>query len=159
MAGFWVAFLPNVAATLVGVLVGVPLALLINRRAVLHGEAARAVAEKARVADALEVVSKALTYNATPLETLVQTLEQGKAQLDLPLDTSAWGAVKADVSGIVEPELRRRLAFHFSRLEALVELNSMFLTFVTGTNASMKCRRDEGQAEASAYRIGPSPTS
>ena len=112
----------------------------------MHGEAARAVAEQARVADALDVVSKALTHNATPPETLVQTLEQGKAQFDLPLDTSAWNAVKADVSGIVEPELRRRLAFHF-RAAGSASRDQQHVPDLRGWHARQheQCRRNKSR--------------
>ncbi len=138
MTEFWIAFWPNLASTLVGVLLGVPLALWINRSVVTQGETARREGERLRVAHALRVLNKALTDNRTLLQDFAATLAASRTKYDSGLDTSAWDAVKSDLTTeLSDPELRQRLAYHFSRLTTLVKMNEEYLYFIDGVGASM----------------------
>ena len=89
MVTFWDAFWPNVASTVLGVILGLPAALWLNRQAVAHGERIRIASERAKVAQALSVVAQAMKHNAEQLTNLVTILSGDKAQFDLPLDTGS----------------------------------------------------------------------
>ena len=109
MPGFWDAFWPNLASSVIG-------------------------------------CGRGHEHNAAQLDNLLNVLGEDKALLDLSLDTSPWGSVQTDFSSDVDPNLRRRLAFHFHRLEAMVKLSDLYLSFIIGTNTSMSsaARRDLG---------------
>lgn len=149
MNDFWNAFWPNFASTAVGVVSGLPAALWLNRQAIAHGEGVRTSADRHRLAQALSVVAEAIRHNSSNLDNLLKILGDNQALFDISLDTSAWEAVRADFSSEIEPGVRRRLAFHFQRLETLVTLNDLYLSFIIGTNASMS------SAEGTKEKLGP----
>jgi hypothetical protein len=142
MPGFWDSFWPNLASTVAGVILGLPVALWLNRRALEHGERIRTAGERTRVADALSVMGEVMKLNSSQLDNLIKVLSEDKALFDPSLDTSAWESVRSDISSEVDPNLRRRLAHHFGRLESLVKLNELYLSFIIGTNASMSSAAD-----------------
>ena len=138
MDAFFSAFWPNAAATLVGVVLGLPVALWVNRLAINRAARSTQESQIQRVRHALEVLIAAMGSNSTLLLEYVEVLAGSRVKWRLALDTSAWEAIKADfVAELTDPALRRRVAFHFSQLDLLRSLNSELLSFVAGTNASM----------------------
>jgi hypothetical protein len=135
---FWQAFLPNLASTLVGALLGIPLGLWLNRRVVSHGEVLRRDADRVRVAHALQVLARALADNRERLKVFAATLSESKTLFDPALDASAWDAVKGDLTTeLSDPALRQQLAYHFSRVQSLLKLNDDYIHFIVGVGASM----------------------
>lgn len=135
---FWDAFWPNLASTLVGILIGIPLALWINRSVLAQSERARKAADQLRVAHALQVLEKAISHNLESIKRFEGTLAQQRTLVDVAVDTSAWDAVKSDLTTeLSDPELRRRAAYYFSRCATLVSLNDEYLNFIVGVGASM----------------------
>jgi hypothetical protein len=52
---------------------------------------------------------------------------------DSSLDTGAWDASRDEIVPFLHhPELQRRIAFHFSRLESLRRLTMVHLDFISG---------------------------
>src|SRR5947208_9315445 len=120
MDAFFSAFWPNAAATLVGVILGLPVALWVNRLAVKG--AARAARENQiqRVDHALQVLVSAMEANRNLLQEYAEILAASRLRWRLAVDTSAWDAIKEDfVAELTDPALRRRIAFHFSQLSIL----------------------------------------
>ena len=138
MDAFLIAFWPNLAATLVGVVVGLPIALSVNRLALRGAEQTAKKGQAQRVDHALQVLISAMQANGTLLREYGEVLATAKVRWRLGLDVSAWEAIKADfIAELTDSSLRREVAFHFSQLEALTVLNQEYLQFIFGTNASM----------------------
>ena len=138
MDAFLIAFWPNLAATLVGVVVGLPIALWVNRLALRGAERTAHKSQAQRVDHALQVLISAMQANGALLREYGDVLAAAKVRWRLGLDVSGWDAIKADfIAELTEPSLRREVAFHFSQLATLTVLNQEYLQFIFGTNASM----------------------
>jgi len=135
---FWSAFWPNVAATLIGVVLGVPIALYLNT---LAGKAAHARAKKeggVRLRNALLSLVSAVEHNEAKLSTLQSNLQQSRAVFELGVDTAAWEATKGQVTDNLDnPGLYRRLALHHSDLQNLSRLCVMYLDMVAGIASAL----------------------
>ena len=104
----------------------------------MQSESSAKAAQKARLAHALDVLVVALQNNAINLEEFAGIIGDSKAKWYFALDTSAWDTIKADIAPeLTDPELRRKLAYHFGQLSALEDLNQQFLSFAFGVNRSM----------------------
>jgi hypothetical protein len=138
MNDFLTAFIPNLAATLVGVGLGLPIALWLNRLALRGAEKTSKRADAQRVDHALDVLISAMQINASLLRDYEKVLTASKVRWRLGLDVVAWDAIKADfVADLTGSSLRREVAFHFYQLAMLTTLNQEYLQFSFGTNASM----------------------
>lgn len=125
---FWDQFLPNVLATLIGAAIGVPIGLWINRVAASHSEQRRREADAKRVSDALASIITVLRANRSRLLELKDGYAEERVRLDTSLDTSAWDTLGPDLAlGLPDPDLRRRLAYHFLRLKEFVRTNERLL--------------------------------
>jgi hypothetical protein len=138
MDAFLTAFWPNLAATLVGVALGLPIAMWVNRLALRGAERTAQKSQAQRVDHALQVLISAMQANAVLLREYAELLAAGKVKWRLALDVSAWEAIKGDfIAELTDPALRQEVAFHFSQLTVLGALNQEYLGFGFGTNASM----------------------
>lgn len=138
MESFLSAFWPNAAATLVGIVFGLPIAMWVNRLALKSIERAALKSQSQRLDHALQVLISAMETNKGILREYTQVLSESKVRWRLSLDISAWDAIKTDfISELTDPSLRRNLAFHFAQLLFLTNLNQEYLGFAFGTNASM----------------------
>lgn len=138
MDAFFAAFWPNAAATVAGIVFGLPVALWINRFASKQAERSTLSNQAQRLDHALQVLISAMESNHGLLSEYATVLSESKVSWRLNLDISAWDAIKADiVAELTDPNLRRQLAFHFKKLDALRNLNNEYLGFAFGTNASM----------------------
>lgn len=135
---FWSDFWPNLASTLVGVGVGVPFGLWLNRKAVEHGDTARRKAERTEVAHTLQVLCDALKDNLTRLQTFSAVLARRETLFDTGLDASAWAALQAGLtSELKKPALRQQLARFFARLGGVISMNERYINSTVGVDAAM----------------------
>jgi hypothetical protein len=138
MDTFLIAFWPNLAATLVGVALGLPIAMWVNRLALRGVERTAKRNQAQRVDHALHVLISAMQANGESLRKYTTVLAEAKVSWRLGLDVSAWDAIKTDfIAELTDPSLRREVAFHFSQLAIFTALNQAYLEFNFGTNASM----------------------
>lgn len=138
MDTFLSAFWPNAAATVIGIVLGLPFALWINRLALRNAEHSTLSNQVHRLNHALQVLISAMESNQGLLSEYVTVLSESKVSWHLNLDVSAWDTIKTDIiAELTDPDLRRQLAFHFMKLDALRKLNNDYLGFAFGTNASM----------------------
>jgi len=138
MDTFLTAFWPNAAATIVGVVLGLPIALWINRLTLKSAEHSTLQLKVQRLEHALRVLIAAMEANLVLLADYAKVLSDSKIAWRLNLDVSAWEAIRDDLAAeLTDPDLRRQLAFHFMTLKALRALNQEYLGFAFGTNASM----------------------
>lgn len=125
---FWDAFWPNLASTLVGAAIGVPAGLLINRQAVRYAERRSHRAEDKLLQHTLEVLYSALECNKKVLSQLVNKEKRKARKLIKPLDTGTWDAVRTLLpSSFRNPELLRRLAYHWVQLGQVTAMHHMIL--------------------------------
>ena len=135
---FLTAFFANFAATVLGVLIGLPLAMWTNRKIAAHGESQRRANEESRLAHALEVVARALSHNRDRFEFLAGVLAETHATFDPALDSSAWEATKGEIAPLLrDSELQHRLAYHFARVQSLCDLHKDYLGYFVGVSATV----------------------
>lgn len=122
MNWFWTGFWPNIAATFLGVIAGVPAALWLNRLSVQQANARLQAEEQRRLRVGLEAVLTACSHNQQRMEVLL-SMPVGQSPLDLELDTSAWEASKQQILPVLrDADLQCRIAFHFDRIKTLSRL-------------------------------------
>lgn len=135
---FWVGFWPNLAATLAGVIFGVPIALWLNRWSEQASSRSRHADEAERLRVGLLVVRAALEHNRTRLISLVQSLENNRVSFDTTLDIAAWDASRDEIFPFLRsPRLHHRVAFHFGRLASLQRLFCLYFDLTAGAGAAM----------------------
>jgi hypothetical protein len=131
MATYWESFWPELAATLVGVVVGVPLALLINRWTYGWQQKRARAAAAQRLATALTVVLESLTWNRDRAKKLGQ-VEESEEILDSGLEVGRWEVVRDQVvAELGDAELQGKLAYFFSQVSALDRLVNLYNTNAT----------------------------
>jgi AraC-like DNA-binding protein len=125
---FWEAFWPNLASTLVGAAIGVPVGLYINRHAVRFTERRSLRAENQLLQRTLTALDAALECNYKVLSLLVDKKKREAHRLIKPLDTGTWDAVRTLLpSSFRDPELLRRLAYHWVQLGQVTAMHHMIL--------------------------------
>jgi hypothetical protein len=135
---FWVAFWPGLAAIVAGIVIGLPFALWLNSYTESIGQQAKQSEERQRLNDGLVAVRAAIDFNRTQLQQFAKNLESHVVPFDLGLDVSAWDVSKAEiVPHMRDPDLQRRLAYHFSGLAALTRLNGLYLDQTVGVPSAL----------------------
>jgi len=125
---FWDAFWPNLASTLVGAAIGVPVGLFINRQAVRFTERRALLAENKLLQRTLTALDAALQCNYEVLSLLVDKKKREAQRLVKPLDTGTWDAVRSLIpASFRDPELLRRLAYHWVQLGQVTAMHHMIL--------------------------------
>jgi hypothetical protein len=138
MEEFLTAFWPNLAATVLGIAIGVPIALWLNRIAVGAARREELSAEKTQLLNACDVIEGILNFNNGVIIQYITELNSDQARWLLDLNTTTWGAVSADFSSnLTPPALRSRMSHQFGRVATLVWMNEQYLGFVFSINASM----------------------
>lgn len=133
---FWADFWPNLSATLLGLVVGLPFALWTNG-IIQRGAKKKEVREAdERLNKALSVLHEVVFQNSSKLKTMVDTLQKSKIPFHLGINVSAWESVKKDVLEIShDSKLKTTISAHFSNLNKLTELNTKYLDYAAGTIA------------------------
>lgn len=130
---FWIDFWPNFTSTILGLLLGLPLALWTNRIIINTQGRQKQREEKEKLQNALQIIQQTLNENNTRLESTISTINIEMVQFDIQLDISAWDAVKEDITQYLnDPDLKKRIAYHFSRLATMARLNTMYLDYSAG---------------------------
>jgi hypothetical protein len=138
MDEFLKAFWPNFASTVLGLVLGLPLALWTNRLIISHGERLKRAEEQQRLTKALDTLTRALLFNRERLQTFAQKINNSLAPFDVAIDYSAWEASRSEITPYLrDPELQQRIAYHFSRLASVAKLNDMYLHYAAGIGAAL----------------------
>ena len=129
---FWQNFWPNFTSTLAGLILGLPIALLTNRLLFSWQNRKQKMEETGRLHQALTNILNTLTENHIKLLTTQHLLDQHQLPLDTSFDTSAWEVMKNDVIQFLRnPDLKAKIAYHFSRLITLNKLCEKLSNFAS----------------------------
>jgi hypothetical protein len=132
MSPFLGAFLPNLAATILGVILGLPVALYVNRRLTQHQQALEKAQSIERRNDAVKVLIGDLQFNDQLFDKVLALAPKCEAHRYLDLRTTTWESVRHWFIPLCpHPDLLQALAHHWLRLHHLQELNrELFLRAV-----------------------------
>lgn len=124
MSLFFDAFWPNLAATLLGVMLGIPIALFINRYFVEHQRKFESDQNKQRLSDAIEVLMGACQYNIKVLDSMRECSLVRRVMHNPDLRITTWDAVGGVLaSSCPDPELLQMLSHHWLRLHRIQALS------------------------------------
>lgn len=134
MSQFLAAFFPNLASTLLGIVLGVPVALYLNNR-LMHEQKRYATGERVRRLDeAVKVLAGACQYNVRVLENMAKLALEGKVLRNPDLRLTTWDAVGAILTRISsDSDLLQTLSHHWLRLQRLERLNDEIFAREVGT--------------------------
>ena len=137
MNAFWTDVASGLISTVVGVGLGVPVGLWLNRRALRASEQSADVDRRARVAELLGVASDAVEHNAQMLRGHLQHLSNNRIAISPAFHTATWEAISADViRDVRQPALRHALSFHFAAVSQWKELNDRYVDYAVGMLAT-----------------------
>ncbi|UMR31995.1 hypothetical protein MJ904_07415 [Massilia sp. MB5] len=124
MSAFFDAFWPNLAATLVGIVLGAPIALAINQRMLSKQRRLQADDARAQIKDAIDVLVSACKYNIGVLKVICGEALAGRAMHSPDLRVTTWDAVGQILcASSSNPELLQMLSHHWLRLQRLQVLS------------------------------------
>ena len=123
MSIFLDAFWPNLAATLIGVVLGVLIALGLNERVLSHQRKLQIADHHRQVMDAFEVLMTACRYNIGVLDTMREEAESGRVMHSPDLRITTWDAVAPVLCTSTSPELLQLLSHHWLRLKRIQALS------------------------------------
>jgi hypothetical protein len=120
MTAFFDAFWPNLAATIIGVILGVPTALALNERVISRQRRLQASDHYRNVKNAIEVLVDACRYNIRVLDAIGNEAQVGRVMHSPDLRLTTWDAVGPILAaGGSTPELLQLLSHHWLRLRRI----------------------------------------
>jgi hypothetical protein len=115
---FWWDVASNTIATFLGVLMGIPAALAVERLLERRSEAKGRRAADARQREAVRLVARTLERNIQGVESLQRAIAAGETNLTPQLDATTWNVLRHELSGL-PIELLADLSLVFNRVEEL----------------------------------------
>jgi hypothetical protein len=133
MSPFVQAFLPNLVATILGVVLGLPAALYVNRRLLaFQRDHERAIELRQRDA-AIDVLLGAFEYNKKVLERMKELAVEARVMRNVDLQVTAWEVAGPVLSSRCDnPRLLQQLGHHWTRLQRLEVLNAIVFDRTVG---------------------------
>jgi|GEM_PF-5200998 len=123
MSQFLEAFWPNLAATVIGIVLGVPIALALNELVLRRQRKLQAEDQYRQVRGAIEVLVSACRYNIGVLDTIRAAAAEGKAMHSPDLRLTAWDVVSPVLcTNISDSEILQMLSHHWLRLKRIQAL-------------------------------------
>jgi hypothetical protein len=124
MSGFLEAFFPNLAATILGVVFGLPAALYVNARLTASQRRQQLASEVMRRNLVVDVLNAACTYNIQILTKMGELALTARVMRNPDLQTTTWDSVGPILSAeCSDPLLVHQLSHHWLRLRRLEQLN------------------------------------
>lgn len=124
MGEFFQAFWPNFCATVLGVILGLPVAVYVNRNLTIGQRAHEAREQRRRRDDAIDVLVRSCEYNVRVLDNMKSLALQGRVMRNADLQVTTWDAVGAVLTPLCsEPALLQQISHHWLRLHRLEKLN------------------------------------
>jgi hypothetical protein len=131
-SSFWSGLLAN----LVGLIIGVPIGLWINRRVLRYSERLKKMEQHQKLKIALELINVVLIENDRRLKRSIELLTSAHVAFDTGLDASMWEIVKPDVIQYLNDlRLKASIANYFSNLSGLIKLHEHYLDYAVGLSS------------------------
>jgi hypothetical protein len=147
---FWESFWPNFFATITGVIIGIPIALLTNRSILKLQSKKERKERQQRLKDALYIIRSAMHENIKRLNDAVLILNQGTAQFDIELNFSAWDVDKDEIIiNLDDIYLKQKISRHFSNISSMIKMSNMYLGMIMGIESTL----DNGQKNRDLLKI------
>ncbi len=135
---FWSNFWPGLVSTVIGILVGVPIALYLTHYGVSIQEKAHQADERVRMHRGLESLAVAVRENAKILQHLSESVRENRVPFDVALDVTAWDVSKQEIIPFLhDAEMQRRIAHHFTRTESARRLFLLLLDQYVGVASAL----------------------
>lgn len=135
----WASFWSGLASTVIGIVIGVPVALWLAHYGAAIQEHARRTEEEGRLERALLSVAVAVRHNAERTRSLAESLQLHQVPFDAGVDISAWEATKHEIVPLLkDAELQRRIAHHFTRIETIRRLATLLLDQSVGVASALQ---------------------
>lgn len=133
MSVFLNAFWPNLASTIIGVALGIPIALYLNRKLTKQSRLGEASRHAVLLASAIKVLFESFDYNIFVLHRIVELSADGEIMRNPDLRTTTWENLAGIMTSHLEnPELLQLLSHHWLRLRRLEELNAQTFAMQIG---------------------------
>ncbi|WP_180698589.1 hypothetical protein [Pseudomonas crudilactis] len=146
MSVFLSEFLPGFSATVLGIVLGFPVALYVNYRLTVFQNGQEKAREFRLRADLVGVIVRSLAYNETILGRMAELCAEEKAMRNPDLQLTTWEIIGHSFSSLCrEPELLQLLSHHWLRLQKLDQMNREMFDRAVGVTAEF-----EGEGMASA---------
>lgn len=124
MTAFFEAFWPNLAATVIGIALGVPIALYLNRQFTAHQRRLEEAEIRRHLHSAIDVLIDACEYNIKVLDSIRELSLSGQVMRSPDLRLTTWDAVGDVLSHGCSPQLMQLLSHHWLRLYRLERLST-----------------------------------
>ncbi|NTW88580.1 MAG: hypothetical protein HGB26_05540 [Desulfobulbaceae bacterium] len=148
-SGFRGNFVSGLISTILGALIGIPIALGISNVIQAQQEELKQKQEQEHLVRILETVHNSLIYNRQQLQMVHEVLNGQKVLLHLSVDYSTWEAVQIELtSNLKNPELQRSIAYHFTRIKAIAKLHDTYFGYTRGIMSAL----GGGEETATAIR-------
>lgn len=122
----------------VGLLLGIPFGLWLDRQVKKSEGALRRKDEAARLGRSLLALQAAIKHNRERFKQLATALANSRASFDPALDHSAWEACRPEIVPLLrDADFQRRLAFHFSRVRHFSRLNALHVDLTAGVASAV----------------------
>lgn len=124
MSLFLQSFWPNLAATLIGIVLGVPIALALNELVLRRQRRQEAEDQHRQAIGSIDVLVAACRYNIGVLDTIRTAAEEGKVMHSPDLRLTTWEVVSPVFCTIVsDSEILQVLSHHWLRLKRIQALS------------------------------------
>ena len=144
MSVFLSEFLPGFSATVLGIVLGFPVALYVNYRLTIFQNGQEQAREFRLRADLVGVIERSLSYNEKNLGRIAEHCAEKTAMRNPDLQLTTWEVIGHSFSRLCrEPELLQLLSHHWLRLEKLDQMNKEMFDRAVGVIAEFE---DEGMA-------------
>jgi hypothetical protein len=124
MTAFFEAFWPNLAATIIGVVLGVPIALWLNGRILNRQRKLQIDDHHRQIENSLVLLISACTYNIRILDTMREEAQAGRVMHAPDLRITTWDVVASFLgAGALDPDLLQIISHHWLRLKRIQVLS------------------------------------
>lgn len=124
----WDTFFPDLLATFVGALLGIPSGWALDRLITSRARQEEAAERTRRTREALSLAKAAIEDNQTDLTKLVD-LQKGNISLAPTLNASAWEALRGELEHLSSQELKHELALYFGQIQELLAMNRQAMSY------------------------------
>ena len=138
MEEFWISFWPNLASTVIGIIIGFPVAVWLNKLALSYTVKKQQESDKTDLHRTLNAVGGSIDHNTEKLTILLQAVGSGHFLIDTGFDTASWQAYNAQLARLNSNiELNKQLISYHERISNLTVINSKLCNNYLGLESSL----------------------